>query len=206
MVDVNNKEGKMAVPFGFHSELNVPMGTTQVVTELRHWTLGPDDKHVIQVVNLAEGLVVCPLQGPFFKVFHEEVGDDRGLQQTHGHTPSLLTELLVESEKGKGEYTAEESLDAVPKVLAQKAQDLSHGHHSEKRDNVKAIKDVLRTSTEKLDDADKHHGVHMVWEQFHTFPKQFCQVLSQAFGWCADVVDDGLRETPSYGFPGACIV
>jgi hypothetical protein len=57
--DVNIKEGKMAVPFRLHSELNVPMDTVQVVKELRQlaWTMGQNDEHVIHIAKPAEGLV-----------------------------------------------------------------------------------------------------------------------------------------------------
>jgi hypothetical protein len=54
-VIVDIKEGKMAVPLGLHSELNVLMDTVQVAKELRQlaWTVGPDDG---RVVHLAEPL------------------------------------------------------------------------------------------------------------------------------------------------------
>jgi hypothetical protein len=42
------------------------------------WTMGPDDKRVIHIVKPTEGLVGHPLQSHFFKVLHEEVGNDRG--------------------------------------------------------------------------------------------------------------------------------
>jgi hypothetical protein len=78
-VDVNIKEGKMAVCFVLSSELNVLVDTVQVVKELRQLdcTAGPGDELVIHVAKPAEGLVVCPLQSLFFKVFREEVGVDR---------------------------------------------------------------------------------------------------------------------------------
>jgi hypothetical protein len=78
MVNVNIKEGKMAVPSGLHSELNVLMDTVQVVKELQQlaWTMRPDDKCIIHVVKSSKGLVVRPLQSHFFKVPHEEVGTD----------------------------------------------------------------------------------------------------------------------------------
>jgi hypothetical protein len=79
MVDVNIKEGKMANPDCLHSKLNVPMDTVQVVKKLRQlaWTMGPDDKHVIHAVKLAEWLVDRPLQSHFFKELHKEVSNDR---------------------------------------------------------------------------------------------------------------------------------
>jgi hypothetical protein len=51
MVYVNIKEGKVAVPLGLHSEMNVLMVTVQVVKEVRRlaWTVGPDDERVVHV-------------------------------------------------------------------------------------------------------------------------------------------------------------
>jgi hypothetical protein len=79
-VDANIKEGKMAVPFGLHSELNALMDTVQVFKELRQlaWTMGPDDERVIHVAKPAELHVDRRLQSRFLKVFYEEVGYDRG--------------------------------------------------------------------------------------------------------------------------------
>jgi hypothetical protein len=79
-VDVNIKEGKMAVPFGLHRELNALMDTVQAIKELRQiaWTMGQDDERVIHVAKPAERLLGRPLQSCFLKVLHEEVGDVRG--------------------------------------------------------------------------------------------------------------------------------
>jgi hypothetical protein len=38
--------------------------------------MGPEDEHVIHIAKLADGLVVCHLQSRFFRVPHEEVGND----------------------------------------------------------------------------------------------------------------------------------
>jgi hypothetical protein len=69
----------MAVPLRLHGELNALMDTVQVVKELRQlvWTMGTDDERVIHVTESAERLVDRPIQSAFFKVLHEEVGDDR---------------------------------------------------------------------------------------------------------------------------------
>jgi hypothetical protein len=56
MVDVDIKEGKTAVPFGFHNELNVPMDTVQVLKELQQlaWTMMMTyDDCVVHVVKAA---------------------------------------------------------------------------------------------------------------------------------------------------------
>jgi hypothetical protein len=68
-VNVNIKEGKMAVPLRLHGELNALMDTIQAVKELRQlaWTMGPDDERVIHVVEPAERLVGRPFQSRFLK-------------------------------------------------------------------------------------------------------------------------------------------
>jgi hypothetical protein len=55
------------------------MDTLQVIKELRQLacTMGPDDKCVIHVTKPAERLVDRSLQTRFFRVLHEEVGNDR---------------------------------------------------------------------------------------------------------------------------------
>jgi hypothetical protein len=69
MVDVSIKEGKMAVCFGWYSELNVLLVIIQVVKELQQviWTMEPYDEHVIHVAKPAEGLVAYLLQSYFFQ-------------------------------------------------------------------------------------------------------------------------------------------
>jgi hypothetical protein len=96
-VDANIVEGKMADTLSLHSEINVLMDTVQVVKELQHLasTTGQDDGRVVHVSDPAEGLVLCPLQTPFFKVLHEEVGGDGGHRRTRGHAIGLLVELPV---------------------------------------------------------------------------------------------------------------
>jgi hypothetical protein len=69
----------MAVHLGSHSELNVPTDTVQVVKKLRQlaWTMRLDDERVIRISKPALGLVVPSLPSRLFRVFHEELGDDR---------------------------------------------------------------------------------------------------------------------------------
>jgi hypothetical protein len=79
--------------------------------------------------------------------------------------------MSVKSEKGRGQYIAEESSDVVIKVLAQEVQGFSNGYHSEKQDDIEAHTDALRTRTEELDDFVKLHGVlHVAWGVSHIFP------------------------------------
>jgi hypothetical protein len=77
-------------------------------------------------------------------------------------------------------------------VPADEAQGLNNGHHGDERNDIEADKNVLRTSTEGLDDVDELHGVlHVAWRVPHVFTELLGQILGQVVGWSADGADDG---------------
>jgi hypothetical protein len=79
--------------------------------------------------------------------------------------------------------------DVIPKVPAQEAQGLSERHQGEKRDDIEAKKDVLRTRAEGLD-VDELHGVlHVSWGVSHVFPQHLHQIRGQAVGKGANDAD-----------------
>jgi hypothetical protein len=93
---------------------------------------------------------------------------------------------------------AEESQDVVIEMQTQKVHSLSNGHHSERPDNIKAVKDVFRTSTKGLHDVDELRGVlHVAWVVSHIFREQLSQLLGQAVAWGTDGANDGNKELTS---------
>jgi hypothetical protein len=55
------QEGKVAVSFHLHSELDVLMYTVQVIKEYFHllWSMRPDEEIVIYTMEPAEGVMGC---------------------------------------------------------------------------------------------------------------------------------------------------
>jgi hypothetical protein len=78
-VNICVQEGKVAVSFCLHGELNVLVDTIQVVKEVLQpvGTMGPDDESVVHIMEPAEGLMGCPVECHLIRVLHEEADDNR---------------------------------------------------------------------------------------------------------------------------------
>jgi hypothetical protein len=79
------------------------MDTVQVVKEVIQlvWSMHSDGEFVIHVMKQAEGLVGHPLQSHLFKVLHEEVDNSRRQWQNYTRVVTLLTEISIETGKGR---------------------------------------------------------------------------------------------------------
>jgi hypothetical protein len=80
-VNIYVKEGKVALTFGLHGELNALVVTEQVVQEILQLigSVWPDDRGVIRIAKPAEGLGGGgggQVKRPHLEVLHVEVGDD----------------------------------------------------------------------------------------------------------------------------------
>jgi hypothetical protein len=91
--------------------------------------MGPNHKGVINMSKLAERFVCCPVQC-IFEVLHDEAGNHRLQQRTHGHSIGLFIEQSIETEK-QGQDIAEKSHAVSSKVSAQEIQSILNWYPGE---------------------------------------------------------------------------